>query len=184
MPAPRFGRHLDFDRTRSPPRRHHHAAERQPAVGEHGLPGHEARLVGGQEHDYAREILGRRESAERRRSDGDLDDFFVVGEEAGDVAFDQRGGRGVHADVQRRELHGEIARQRLQRGLGRADDDVVGRHEIGADRGQVDDAAAAAPRHQRRSRPGAPEAPFQVDVQRACERVFVDLRDGDQLSGR
>ena len=124
------------------------------------------------------------EPPQRRRRDRHVDDLLEVRERARDVAVDQRARRRVDADVQRRELDGEVPRQRLERGLRRADDDVVRRHEVGADRRDVDDAAAASLLHQRRRGAGAPEAALDVGVEASARTPPRRRPRRDQPAGR
>ncbi len=106
-----------------------------PAIGEHGLAGHESRLVGREEHDGPSQVVG----GHRPRPSGI--DAIVASTTSSrcntraSIAIEI----SVHDAVLTRMLtgadfDGEVPRQQLSTAFDGADDDVVRRHEVGADR--------------------------------------------------
>nr|AJI44190.1 hypothetical protein [Saccharothrix algeriensis] len=143
----------------------HRGAQGQPAVGDHRLAGDPRRGGRGQEHHQLGQLLLPPQPAPQRgRRAHPLGQPRGVGEQAGHRAVEQAAGRGVDPDAGGGELHGQVAGQRLDRRLRGAHGGVVADHQGAADRGQVDDRASPAPRHQRRRPPGAPQAAAQVGV--------------------
>ncbi len=99
-----------------------------------------------------------------------------VREEVHDLAVQHPGGGRVDPDPVPGVVDGQVAGHRLHRGLGRPAGQVVGHDELAAaQRGEVDDAAPAPPRHQRGGALGAREAALEVGVEGPVDQLVGDL---------
>ena len=100
------------------------------------------------------------------------------GDAGGGERPDRAGRHRVHPNVLRAEVVREVTHPGLERRLGDAHDVVVREHALAAEVGQRDDAAAAAPRHQRLRAPRHRDERVGADVQRDPEPFARGLREG------
>ena len=91
----------------------------------------------------------------------------------------------IHADVLRPDVGGQVAHARLQRRLGHAHHVVVREHALAAKIRERQDAAAAAPFHQRHRAAGERDQRVGGDVERGAEAFAGGVEEGAlELGGR
>ena len=136
------------------------------AVDQQRLPGHERRLVGGEEQRAVGDLDRLAEATHRHVHEAALA-LGVVGQELGEQRREHRArAQRVGADPLAGVDHGDLAGHRQHRPLRRGVGDLRRRRaEVGHERGDVDDAAAARVEHRRDAVAAAPGDAGDVDVE-------------------
>src|SRR3954447_21155733 len=152
-----------------------------------------AGLVGAQEDEEARDLLGRGEALDGGVLGGDVGDVVLPGP----IAAGRQLGRGldpvggedepeverVDADVMGDQLVGEVLGEHDERRLGRVVDRLLPERLGGADRGVVEDDAAAAADHRGSEAAGEADGGHDVQVPVVLPLRVGGLEDGLVAAG-
>src|SRR5881296_691139 len=136
-----------------------------------------------QEEHHVGDRLGSHQPPSRRPRADRLERLRAVGNHVPDVGLDGAGRDRVHGDPLPTELDGEIAGERLERGLRDPDRDIAGDHALAPEARERDDPPAG--RHERRGFLGEEEERARVGrehpvplLRRQLEAVLEHTRGG------